>query len=172
MSTEYMVTVKRKADDKALGSFMANELKTIIGSEFADKIGCDENPDGRRFEFNDLETVFNAVWKNVAASYAKISEKKFMVCAAKSAQIKRELEEDIRFVEEDIEEYSYIMRSAAKIMGKVQAVAEDLEKDGEFAYRYNGEDLPKKKAAYSNGLEQEYSVCVWNADVYCEITIC
>ena len=172
MGVDYRLKIFRKVDDKLLGIVDANHLKAIFDSEFDYLIHCDgRDSNKKRFTYSELEDISKNVKEKIDSYYSSIFEKKIMIMNAASIDIKHELEEDINFIRDDIQELNCVFESTCILMGIISCVVENLyDKDDRYsAYEYNGSDLPKKTGEYPNGEKYEYSQCVWNYDVYCEV---
>lgn len=186
MGTDYRVHIHRKCDDKELGCFYANQLKTIMDSEFADKIGCEGrgSADGMRFEYSGLEEIIELAWKKLESWQQTILKKEFQICNAKNKDIKHDLEEDIYYIQEDhIKDLKWVILNASFLEGMINIVVEDLikktdklDENGEpydkAAYEYNGADLPVEKRRWPDGTEYDDPQHVRNSDVYCVIEAC
>ena len=172
MGVDYRLKIFRKCDDKLLGIVDANHLKAIFDSEFDYLIHCDgRDSNKKRFTYSELEDISKNVKEKIDSYYSSIFEKKIMIMNAASIDIKHELEEDINFIRDDIQELNCVFESTCILMGMISCIVENLyDKDDKYsAYEYNGSDLPKKIGEYPNGEKYEYSQCVWNYDVYCEV---
>ena len=186
MSTGYRIHIHRKIDNKELGIISANHLKTIFDSEFSNKLGCDGRIDANnlKFDYSKLEDISISAYDKLNSYYDQITEKKLMIMGAANAEIKRELEEDIRYLKDDyIDEVMYVIQSTMFLMGAIGCVVEDQcmyngkkyddgTPDVDHAYKYNGSDLPKVKKSYGNGQEYEDSQYIWLKDVYCVVEAC
>lgn len=173
MGVDYRIKICRKVDDKCLGICNANQLKSILDSEYAGLINCDSgrNCDKVKFTRVDLITVADAAIDKIKDLYRTINEKKLLIALAQNVSIKQELEEEIFSIEEEIEEQRWPMNSAYVLAGIIDCVVEDLwDKDDKLvAYEYNGLDLPEKESAYADGEKYKYHQTVWSDDVYCII---
>lgn len=179
MGTDYRIEVRRKSDDKLLGVANANCLKHVMDSEFDEMM----NLDGRSsqysmFTIEDVNNVEIAAYRKMGEYYSTIHEKKMMIVLAANTDIKRDLEDDIRYEEEDIKNLQYVISACGHIYGIIDCITESLYHDVDTktdedksvpSYEFNGMDLPKKKGKWSDGTEYESSVCVWNSDVYCVV---
>lgn len=180
MGTDYRIEVRRKSDDKLLGVADANCLKSIMDSTFDEMMNLDgRSSNDTRFTIEDVDKVENAAYAKMQEHYATIHEKKMMIVLAANTDIKRDLEEDIRYEEDDIKGLQYVISACGQVYGIIDCIAESLYHevkaegdDGEKyvpAYKFNGMDLPKKKEKWNDGKEYESSVYIWKTDVYCVV---
>lgn len=179
MSVDYRMTIKRKKDDKVLGTCIVNQLKNIVSSSHYKLMHLSRYGDSKadKFEYDDIIAFINATKKDLQDAYAKVFEKKMLIALAKNAEIKSELEEDIHYIEdEEIENAFCDMQSASEIAGIVTCIVEDMERKDEsaefgyvMAYRYNAEGLPDSSYTDVNGNIQHMSASVFSHDVYCEV---
>lgn len=163
MSTDYYIHIKRKCDNKEIGSFLANRLKN-----FRDRVEF-EGRIHEKFTYEDLDDLWSAVKRDVSKKYGEILEKKLMLMNSKSREVKESFEEDIGYIEEDISELLCELASISAIQGAISAIVEDCLVDGEPAYERNGKDLPIKMVEHGNGRKYESRQYVFNDDVYFEI---
>ncbi len=195
MGTDYRVEVRRKSDKKVLGTFDANCLKSIMDSGFGEQMHLNgRSSDNVAFTYADVEAVEDAAWKAVAEHYAKIIEKKLMIPMSANEKIKYELEEDIRYEQDEIAGdcgLRYVIEACAFLRGEIDCVTESLyhkvdaavakavdgsEPDDAEAretwissYKWNGLDLPKIKGKWGNGEEYEMTTYVMDSDVECVV---
>lgn len=185
MGTDYRVEVRRKIDKKTLGMFDANCLKSIIDSGFGEPMHLVGRSSGNVvFTYEEVERVEEAVWKAIDEHYSKIIEKKLMIPLSANEKIKYELEDDIRYERETIDEdLKYAASACAFLRGMIDCVVEALyhkvevlsvEKSDEdeseiTSSKWNGLDLPKTKAKYGNGEEYEMATYIMDYDVECVI---
>ena len=184
MSTEYIIHVKRNADNKEIGQFLANHLKGIFScSKYENLINCEGNPDKAKFTYDNLEAVEDAVTNDIKTKYASVYEKKLQIPLCQNIDVKHEIEEDISYLYDDIDELLNALRSCNWLQGACAVVVEDMinpnikikdEYDIErrSAYYYNAEGLPKEKHKWNNGEEYESTPTIWLKDVYFEIEVC
>lgn len=171
MSTDYCISIRRKADDKEIAYCGVNSIKNILDSEFSNLIHCDGriNANDVRFESSDLDMVYKNATNKIACLNDEIVEKKLLIASAKSVEVMRELEAEINDCKEYITELNWVLWSAATTYGIIDCAVEDMMKtrdvkdDDEFkyvsAYKYNAEDLPKD--------ENGWYRTIWMDDVYC-----
>lgn len=173
MGIDYRIKICRKSDNKCLGVCNANQLKSIFDSEYAGLIQCSNGRDCNNVKFtrDDLCAVSTAAFDKIKSLYQTIFEKKLLIALAHDIGIKRELEEEILSLEEEIEEQRWPLDAANIVCGVIDCITEDLwdKDDKHAAYEYNGFDLPKKEGTYGDGKTYEYSQTVWGSDVYCLI---
>lgn len=178
MGVDYRIEIRRKTDRKLLGVVDANCLKIIMDSGLEDKMHLDgRSCVDHEFTYEEVLACSDAVQSKIKDHYREIFEKKLMILAAANVEVKHELEDDIRYLEDDIEELMNVVTACGRLGGLIDCVAEslhmtatnDTSKDSETipAYIFNGLDLPKKKVTYGDGTESEQSVYVWNDDVIC-----
>ncbi len=177
MGVDYRIEIRRKSDDKLLGTVDANCLKSIMDSCLGEPMNLDDrSSDNVRFTLEDVVKVENSAYDKMEKYYATIYEKKMMIALASSTDIKNSLEEDIRYYEDDIKELRYVISACGQVYGLVDCVAESLwhtvkaenDEDSEIpGYKFNGMDLPKTKSKWNDGTEYESSVYIWKDDVYC-----
>lgn len=180
MSVDYIVSVKRKTDDKVIGKFLCNHLKTLVGSEFAEILPhTGYTGGGGRFNVTDIDRLRETISAKIEKEYQTIFEKKLLIALASSKDIKSELEQDILDIQTYIsEELIYCLRAVHILHGQVQLITEDNIKidsetddgEGSMAYAYNGVDLPKKTAKTGDN-EYEMPSYVFMNDVYCDVEI-
>ena len=195
MGTDYRVDVRRKSDKKVLGTFDANCLKSIMDSGFGEQMHLNgRSSDNVTFTYDDVEAVEEAAWKAVGEHYAKIIEKKLMIPMSANEKIKYELEEDIRYEQDEITGdcgLRYVIEACAFLRGEIDCVTESLyhkvdsavakEVDGSepddaeaketwiSSYKWNGLDLPKTKGKWGNGEEYEMTTYVMDNDIECVV---
>lgn len=176
MGVDYRIEIRRKADKKLLGTVDANCLKTIFDSGLQDKLHLEgRSSDGYEFTTDDIDSCIDAAKTKIGKCWDAILEKKLMIPLASNAEVKQELEEDIGYVKDDIEDYMSVISACSKLYGLIDCVTESLYKtevkDGKSedlpAYIFNGSDLPKTKITYTDGTECEQSAYIWNHDVVC-----
>ena len=171
MSVDYRIKICRKVDDECLGICNANQLKSILDSEYSGLINCDSgrNCDKVKFTKDDLLAVTSAAFDKIKDLYKTITEKKLMLVMAQNVDIKHELEEEIFSLNEEIEDQTWPIASAYELAGLIDCVVEDLWDKGDKhpAYKYNGFDLPEKTVVYANGDKETLTPTVWCEDVYC-----
>lgn len=179
MGTEYRIEVRRKSDDKLLGVANANCLKHVMDSEFDEMMNLDgRSSQNSRFTIKDVNNVEIAAYRKMGEYYSTIHEKKMMIVLAANTDIKRDLEEDIRYIEDDIKNLQYVISACGQTYGIIDCITESLYHDVEAkadedknvpSYEFNGMDLPKKKGKWSDGTEYESGVFIFNTDVYCVV---
>lgn len=172
MSTDYRIKICRKVDDKLLAICNANQLKSILDSEYSKIIHCDgRNCNNVKFTTMELEAVANAAFDKIKELYRQINEKNLLIALAQNCDVKHELDVDITYIKDEIEEQTWIIESAYNLRGVIDCVVEDLwDKDDKMsAYTYNGLDLPEKEREYANGEKYKYHPTVWSVDTYCVI---
>lgn len=83
MSISYIITVKRKVDNKPIAKFIGDALKNIVCSEFEELLHLSSyNNNHARFDMSDLENLETVVWNKINATYAEIFEKKLLIACA------------------------------------------------------------------------------------------
>lgn len=172
MGTDYRIKICRNVDNKLIAICNANQLKSILDSEHSKIIHCDgRNCNNVRFTPNELERVAQTAFEKIQDLYRQINEKNLLIALAQNGKIKHELDEDIEYIKETIEEQTWVISSAYALKGIIDCVVEDLwNKDDTLpAYEYNGLDLPEKESEYANGEKYKYHPTVWSNDVYCMI---
>ena len=77
MSVDYRIKICRKIDDECLGICNANQLKSILDSEYSGLINCDSgrNCDKVKFTKDDLLAVASAAFDKIKDLYKTITEK-------------------------------------------------------------------------------------------------
>ncbi len=149
-----------------------------MDSSLDDKMHLDgRSSTEHEFTYDDVLMCSDAAQSKIKDHYREIFEKKLMILAAVNVEVKHELEDDIRYLEDDIEELMNVVMACGKLSGLIDCVTEslymtatnDASKETEMipAYIFNGLDLPKKRITYSDGTESEQNVYVWNDDVIC-----
>lgn len=152
MSISYIITVKRKIDNKPIAKFIGDMLKNIVCSEFEEILHLSNyNNNAARFDMSDLENLEAAVWNKINATYAEIFEKKLLIACAQNAEIKSELEQDILDLRDYIDtELRWILHSSATLQSRISLTVVDMihdtddsknDPDAVMAYRYNALDL-------------------------------
>ena len=171
MGVDYRIKICRKVDDKCLGICNANQLKSILDSEYTGLINCSagRNCENVKFTRADLDAVTTAAFSKINELYKSIIEKKLMLAMAHSVEVKHELEEEIFSIKEELEELRWPFENASKLQGMLDCVVEDLWDKGDkhLAHEYNSFDLPEKTVVYSNGDKETLIPTVWCKDVYC-----
>lgn len=190
MGTDYRVEVRRKADKRTLGEFDANCLKSIMDSGFGERMHLDgRSSNNATFTYEEVEAVEEAAWKAIDEHYAKIMEKKLMIPMSANEKIKYELEEDIRYERESIDEdLKYTVMACSFLRGAIDCVTESLyhkvdkatakaadsdtadsveDEQWISAQKWNALDLPKTKGKWSDGTEYEMTAYISDNDVEC-----
>lgn len=177
MSKDYIISIRRKKDDKEIAQFICNHIKGLIDSHI---MPSDKWCEGSKFDYNDLSDVMTIIKDKISLQYKEIQEKRLSAALAKTIAVKEAHENDIRYIEDEvIPEYFDCYYSAAAIQGSVETLTEnniciedsvdnnddsddaDDEEytDRDVAYRYNAE-----------GLESDRKhPCLWVSDVYCMV---
>lgn len=182
MATEYTIEIYRKADNKMLGIAHANCLKSIMDTEFQKLMHLDGRcSNNAKFTVDDIEATETAICEKVKALHSEIFEKKLMIACAKSKEVMHELEEDIVYLNAEIDEdLKWAFYACARIRGTIECIVEDQiftldekDEDGspkyESAYIRNGRDLPMEERTYSDGTVDKFTPTVWAHDVYCVV---
>ena len=173
MSTDYMYTIKRKADSKKIAKFYFNWIKNLydidckgIKLDPEDIRYGDEGPK-TRYEMSDIENDIKTLDERAKQIWQKIFEKKLLVPLSASKDIKDDIESDIYMLEQDYDNVQHAVKALAGLRAVVTALVEDLVKDGSeedydsrMAYVYNAEGLQAK-----DGMEAAH---IWTDDVYIE----
>lgn len=158
MSVDYIVHVKRRSDKFEVGAFLANQLKTIIESKHRECIDLNEySNDKRTFDIDGLDMVRKSAKSEIELLMHKIIEKKFMVSACSSIDIKETLEEDIFDLWNDISDNMLVRDAATHMIGAIYNIVEDKLVDGKFGYQTNADGDDKT---------------LFVDDVYLEIELC
>ena len=174
MSTDYRFTIKRKADNKKLGTFYYNKIKSFYdidasGFKLDPENISSNNASPSVFSFDDINYDIDKVKSKISADYSKMFEKKLLIPQAASRDIKDDIESDIYMLEDDVKQLMYVLEALAGLAGAVSAVVEDLVKDengddSDMAYVYNAAGLPKTAEGYEPH--------IWTTDVYIEALAC
>ena len=178
MSTDYRYTIRRKADDKKIVVFYYNMIKNLYD------VSCNElklkldpenvrgNEDSQiRYTVDDINNDIEKLESNIKLLNMKIFEKKMLVPATVSRDIKDDIEAEIFTFEEAIKNCMYAIEALAGLKAVVDAFVEDqvditnesVDEDN-MAYVYNAKGLPKTKDGYDPHL--------WSSDVYIEALAC
>ena len=177
MSVDYRFTIKRKADDKKLGTFYYNRIKSLYDIYATDLKFDPENISSNeesptKFTSNDITNDINLLKMKIASDYSKIFEKKLLIPQAANKDIKDDIEADIYTIEEEIKDLMYALEALSGLYGAITAIVEDLvrdssndpENESSMAYIYNAEGLPNTAEGYSPS--------IWVDDVYIEVLAC
>lgn len=158
MSYDYTLTVKNKKDDKILGKAFCNEIKNItLSSKFIEKLhGNIYGTSKMTFTVNEAYSLIDDIENTIKNEYGKILEKKLLSASAANVEIKRDFEEEILEINEYITELFCMQSSISKIIGKINAICEDM-------FHYNTE---KNEWEYDS---DKYPV-VYDWDVIAEIS--
>ena len=172
MSIDYRYTIKRKVDDKVIGSFYYNMIKNLGNVSCADfdlKLDPSDAYYDRvsiKYTVDDISNDINALRKHIEVISIKMSEKKLLIAMAANRDIKDELENDIFILESEIKDCEYAIEALAGLQAVVNVLVEDNvniadDTKDKIAYIYNAKDLPKTKDGYDSHL--------FVSDVYLEV---
>ena len=178
MSTDYRYTIRRKADDKKIAVFYYNMIKNLYD------VSCTElklklNPenvrgnddDQIRYTVDDINNDIEKLENNIKILNMKIFEKKILVPATVSRDIKDDIEAEIFAFETEIRDCIYAIEALAGLRSVITTFVEDQVDisneqicEDRMAYVYNAKGLPKTKEGYDPHL--------WASDVYIECLAC
>lgn len=179
MSTDYRYTIRRKTDDKKIAVFYYNMIKNLYDiscTELKLKLNPENvrgNEDSQiRYSVDDINNDIEKLENNIKILYMKIFEKKMLVPATISRDIKDDIEAEIFAFEEEIKNCMYAIEALAGLKAIVDAFVEDqvdISDDStkgvdKLAYEYNAVGLPKT--------EEGYDPHLWANDVYIECLAC
>lgn len=177
MSTDYRYTIRRKADDKKIAVFYYNMIKNLYDVSHAElKLKLNpENVRGNdnqiRYTIDDINNDIEKLENNIKILYMKIFEKKMLVPATISRDIKDDIEAEIFAFESEIRDCIYAIEALAGLRSIITAFVEDKVDisneqicEDSLAYVYNAKGLPKTKEGYDPHL--------WASDVYIECLAC
>lgn len=147
MSTDYIMHVHRKCDDKEIAQVLVNMVKNIIDYDDRFAYGDIEKT---KFEISVLEDVYEKAKNEVWTKMQEILSKNLLIAAALNTDVANDLKEDIEYIRrEDLPELYDVMGSAKFLLGQIHTVVEDSIKPGgtdhelNMAYMYNVKDLEK-----------------------------
>lgn len=178
MSTDYRYTIRRKADDKKIAVFYYNMIKNLYDISCTDlnlkldpeKTRCGED-DQVRYTIDDINNDIEKLENHIKILNMKIFEKKMLVPATVSRDIKDDIEAEIFTFETDIKDSMFAIEALAGLRAVVNAFVEDQVditneqvNEDRMAYVYNAKGLPKT--------EEGYDPHLWASDVYIECQAC
>jgi len=178
MSTDYRYTIRRKADNKKVAVFYYNMIKNLYDISCEDlnlkldpeKTRCEED-DQVRYTVDDINNDIEKLENHIKILNMKIFEKKMLVPATVSRDIKDDIEAEIFTFETEIKDSMYAIEALAGLRAIIDMLVEDqvditneqIDED-RMAYVYNAKGLPKTKEGYDPHL--------WASDVYIECQAC
>lgn len=158
----YRLFVHRKLDDKLLGVFECNQLKTILESgnpRFKECLGIESyNLDGVKFGFSELKNLEKVAYSVLDEIYSEIHEKKYLLGSAVTLEIYRHIEDEIsEILSEKLTDVKFVIFAVGYIYGACELIVSNLyknpkkyseiksfEDEDKFnipAYEYNSKDL-------------------------------
>ena len=178
MSTDYRYTIRRKADDKKVATFYYNMIKNLYDVSCTEiKLKLDpeyvrgNEDDQVRYTVDDINNDIEKLENHIKILNMKIFEKKMLVPATVSRDIKDDIEAEIYAFETEIKDCMYAIEALAGLRAVIDTLVEDQvdisSQDGSehsMAYVYNAVGLPKTKDGYDAHL--------WASDVYIEALAC
>lgn len=178
MSTDYRYTIRRKADNKKVAVFYYNMIKNLYDISCEDlnlkldpeKTRCEED-DQVRYTVDDINNDIEKLENHIKILNMKIFEKKMLVPATVSRDIKDDIEAEIFTFETEIKDSMYAIEALAGLRAVIDTLVEDqvdianeqIDED-RMAYVYNAKGLPKT--------EEGYDPHLWTSDVYIECQAC
>lgn len=178
MSTDYRYTIRRKADNKKIAIFYYNMIKNLYDISCTDlnlkldpeKTRCKED-DQIRYTVDDINNDIEKLETHNKILNMKIFEKKMLVPATVSRDVKDDIEAEIFTLETAIKDCIYAIEALAGLRAIVNAFVEDQvdisneqTDDSQMAYVYNAKGLSKT----ANG----YDPYLWADNVYIECQAC
>lgn len=178
MSTDYRYTIRRKADNKKVAVFYYNMIKNLYDVSCTEiKLKLDpenvrSNEDDQvRYTVDDINNDIEKLENHINILNMKIFEKKMLVPATVSRDIKDDIEAEIYTFETEIKDCMYAIEALAGLRAVIDTLVEDQvdipgqdNTESSMAYSYNAKDLPKTKDGYDP--------CLWASDVYIECQAC
>lgn len=163
MGTDYKFSIKRKADGKKLATFYYNMIKNVRDCYIPD---CELAYDPNKFSEKTVLSIDQIEADRFKIQLAKmkfenaIAEKKELIAKAVSVDIKFELEDDIRELENNIKDIKYADEALVGLYAVVRCLTEDLvvkegDDENSIACKANATDLGEDKYVFINDVELE-----------------
>lgn len=168
MSVDYRFIVKRKIDNKTIGEFYYNKIKNVSDVSYLIELKCDPKTFSKSIDTNnnsakiDPESLNDDITKlrsYVDSQYKEIFTKQLIQATCTNSTIKEEYDDDIREINERIDNSLWALEALAGLYAIVTCLVEDLvikikhedsTDECECAYKHNAKDLGDNKYLWIN----------------------
>lgn len=155
MSTEYTMTIRRQKDKKTIAEVSVNQIKTLLncGDSILDFPGSTIT-----LTYQDFLNIQEKCWKKIGDLTEKVRALQSGVFTCKSVEVKREIEDDISWREEQIKDLKYAVEAVSEMIGVARCLCEDLVME---KVRLNDKGEPLQKGEKEGHTEWKFAYQYW-----------